>query len=127
MPLVGGLVLIGCALLLMRGLTATSEWTELLPGFVVGGLAIGVISPALAAAMVGVLSVERSGLASGVNNTFRQLGIAALGAVFTHHVDASDGAEGVTDGLNAIFLASAIVAFVAAAAAWPLLGRLRSA
>jgi EmrB/QacA subfamily drug resistance transporter len=130
-PLVAGLVLIGCSLLLMHGLTATSEWTELLPGFVVGGLAIGVISPALAAAMVGVLSVERSGLASGVNNTFRQLGIAvgiaALGAIFTHHVDGTAGAEGVTDGLNAIFLASAAVAFTGAAVAWPLLGRLRSA
>ena len=40
--------------------------------------------------MVGVLSVERSGLASGVNNTFRQLGIAvgiaAFGAIFDHHI-----------------------------------------
>jgi EmrB/QacA subfamily drug resistance transporter len=129
-PLVVGLVLIGCSLLLMRGLTASSEWTELLPGFVVGGLAIGIISPALAAAMVGVLSVERSGLASGVNNTFRQLGIAvgiaALGAIFTHHVGASRSAEGVVDGLNAIFLVSALTAFAGALIAWPLLGRLRS-
>lgn len=129
-PLVAGLVLIGCALLLMRGLEASSAWTELLPGFVVGGVAIGVISPALAAAMVGVLSVERSGLASGVNNTFRQLGIAVgiagLGAIFTHHTGAAAGAEGVTAGLNAIFLVSALVAFSAAALAWPLLGRLRS-
>jgi hypothetical protein len=33
----------------------------------------------------------------------------------------------VTDGLNAIFVASAAVAFTGAAVAWPLLGRLRSA
>ena len=76
-PLVAGLLLIGASLLLMRDLTVADDWTHLLPGFLVAGLAIGVISPALAAAMVGVLSVEHSGLASGVNNTFRQLGIAA--------------------------------------------------
>jgi hypothetical protein len=80
--------------------------------------------------MVGVLSVERSGLASGVNNTFRQLGIAvgiaALGAIFTHHArsEAASAAD-VVAGLNAIFLASALVAFAGAALAWPLLGRLR--
>ena len=62
----------------------------LIPGLLVGGLAVGVISPALAAAMVSVLPVERGGLASGINNTFRQLGIAVgiagLGAIFTHHL-----------------------------------------
>jgi MFS family permease len=162
--LVGGLTLIGCSLLLMHGLTVTSEWTALLPGFVVGGLAIGIISPALAAAMVGVLSVQRSGLASGVNNTFRQLGIgigiAVLGAIYQHSVSGrvndaitatgsqeagrlvgenqldhvqiagrsfADAAHaGAVDGLNTIFLVSALVAFTGAAAAWPLLGGLRS-
>ena len=122
-PLTAGLLLIAGSLLLMHGLDARSDWTELLPGFVVGGIAIGVISPALAAAMVGVLSHERSGLASGVNNTFRQLGIAVgiagLGAIFEHHT-------GVVDGLNAVFLVAAGVAVTGACAAWPLLGDLRT-
>jgi EmrB/QacA subfamily drug resistance transporter len=121
-PLVAGLVLIGAALLLMHGVTAASEWTALLPGLLVGGLAIGIISPALAAAMVGVLSVERSGLASGVNNTFRQLGIAVgiagLGAIFT-------GATSITDGLNDVLVVAAVVAFAGAAVAWPLLSPAR--
>ena len=131
-PLVAGLLLIATSLLLMRGLDPQSGWTELLPGFVVGGIAIGTISPALAAAMVGVLSIERSGLASGVNNTFRQLGIAvgiaALGAIFQHHVGlgAPGSAEAVVDALNAIFLVAAGVAVAGAAIAWPLLGGLRS-
>ena len=82
-------------------------------------------------AMVGVLSVERSGLASGVNNTFRQLGIAvgiaAFGAMFDHHIrTAAAPADGLVAGLNAIFLAAALVVVVAAVIAWPLLGRLRS-
>lgn len=130
--LVAGLLLIAASLLLMHGLRADSAWTELLPGFIVGGAAIGVISPALAAAMVGVLSPERSGLASGVNNTFRQLriavGIAALGAIFRHHTGAGGeaAAADVVAGLNAIFLVLAVVAVAGAAVAWPLLGDLRS-
>ena len=130
-PLVAGLVLIGTSLLLMRGIDASSEWTELLPGFIVGGIGMGVISPALAAAMVSVLPVESSGLASGINNTFRQLGIAmgtaALGAIFQHH--AGHGVHsptGITDGLNAVLLVAALAAFAAAAAAWPLLAHQRS-
>lgn len=124
LPLVGGLVLVALALGLMHGVEPGDRWTGLLPGLLVGGLAIGTISPALAAAMVAVLSVEQSGLAAGVNNTFRQLGIAVgiagLGAVFTHH-----GTD-VPDGLNAIFVVSAAVALAGAAVAWPLLGDLRS-
>lgn len=134
--LVGGLVLIAAGLLLLRGVDVEGPWTDLLPGLVVGGLAIGVISPALAAAMVGVLSVERSGLAAGVNNTFRQLGIgigiAVLGAIHQAAIDdrvagGGSAAAGAVDGLNAILLVCAIVAMLAAALAWPLLGDLRSA
>ncbi len=131
-PLVTGLVLIGCSLLLfMSGLTPTSEWTALIPGLLVGGLAVGIISPALAAAMVSVLPVERGGLASGINNTFRQLGIAVgiagLGAIFSHRaVGALDPRTGIVEGLDAVLAVSAAVAFGAAALAWPLLGRQRS-
>jgi EmrB/QacA subfamily drug resistance transporter len=130
-PLTAGLVLIGTGLLLMRSIDASSDWTALLPGLLVGGLAIGVISPALAAAMVSVLPVERSGLASGINNTFRQLGIAigiaGLGAIFEHHASpAVDVRVGLVDGLRAVLAVAAVVAFAAAAAAWPLLGKQRS-
>ena len=130
-PLTAGLLLIGIGLVLMRAVDTGSEWTALLPGLLVGGLAIGVISPALAAAMVSVLPVEQSGVASGINNTFRQLGIAigiaGLGAIFEHRVrGALDLHAGIVAGLDAVLLVAAAVAFVAAAIAWPLLGRQRS-
>ena len=130
-PLVTGLVLIGVGLLLMRAVDSSSNWTALLPGLLVGGLAIGVISPALAAAMVSVLPVERSGLASGINNTFRQLGIAigiaGLGAIFHHRVSAAlDARTGIVDGLEAVLMVAAVISFAAAALAWPLLGSQRS-
>lgn len=130
-PLAAGLVLIGLSLLLLRtGVSASSDWTAMLPGLVVGGLAIGTISPALAAAMVSVLPVDRSGLAAGINNTFRQLGIAigiaGLGAIF--HRNAADGAGSPAElvaGLDAVLLAAAAVALAAAAFVWPLLGQHR--
>jgi EmrB/QacA subfamily drug resistance transporter len=130
-PLIGGLVLLGAALLVMRGLTPASSWSALLPGMILGGIAIGAISPSLAAAMVSVLPVERSGLSSGINNTFRQLGIAmgiaGLGALFNARVDAAGGAiVGIVAGVNAVALVAAIVALAAGLVAWPLLGSHRS-
>jgi EmrB/QacA subfamily drug resistance transporter len=81
-----GMVMTGVGLLLMRGLTASSHWTALLAGFIIAGAGVGLINPALAATAIGVVPPQRSGMASGINNTFRQVGIAtgiaALGAVF---------------------------------------------
>src|SRR2546421_1812229 len=44
----GGLVMVGLGLFLMRGITPTSSWTELLPGFIVAGAGVGFVNPALA-------------------------------------------------------------------------------
>jgi EmrB/QacA subfamily drug resistance transporter len=81
-----GLALIGAGLLLMRGLSGSSHWTALLAGFVVAGVGIGLVNPALASTAIGVVPPQRSGMASGINSTFRQVGlatgIAGLGAIF---------------------------------------------
>ncbi len=91
-----GLLLVGVSLLLMRGLGATSSWTHLIPGMIVGGLAVGLINPPLASTAVGVVPPQRAGMASGINSTFRQVGIATgialLGSLF---------ASGVTSDLTA--------------------------
>ncbi|HXT93098.1 MAG TPA: MFS transporter, partial [Trebonia sp.] len=82
-----GLLLVGIGLILMGGLTGTSSWTHLIPGFIVSGLGAGLVNPPLASTAIGVVPPERAGMASGVNNTFRQVGIAAgiaaLGSIFT--------------------------------------------
>jgi predicted MFS family arabinose efflux permease len=90
-----GLGLSAIGMLLWRGLTPSSDWTALLAGFLVGGLGVGMVNPILASAAIGVVTPQRAGMASGINNTFRQVGtatgIAALGAVFlsqlTHHLE----------------------------------------
>jgi len=115
-----GMGLVGLALVLMHGLTASSGWTALLPGFLVGGLGIGLVNPALAGVAVGVVEPRRAGMASGINNTFRQVGIATgiagLGAIFQSKVHGANRAAFVS-GLNAILLVAAIVAFFGALAA----------
>ncbi len=85
-----GMALVGVGLLLMRGLTASSDWTALLAGFIVAGVGVGLINPALASTAIGVVPPQRSGMASGINSTFRQVGIAtgiaALGAIFENAI-----------------------------------------
>ena len=81
-----GLTLAGVGLLLMSGLSASSEWTALLPGFLVAGFGVGLLNPVIADVALSVVPKERSGMASGINDTFRQVGvavgIATWGAIF---------------------------------------------
>jgi EmrB/QacA subfamily drug resistance transporter len=85
-----GLILVGIGLLTMTAVDASSDWTVLIPGFILAGAGIGLINPPLASTAVGVVHHSRSGMASGINNTFRQVGIATgiagLGAIFQHDV-----------------------------------------
>ncbi len=88
-----GFLLAALGLFLMRGVEASadkSQWTHLIPGLILAGIGIGFVNVPLASTAVGVVSPERSGMASGVNSTFRQVGIAtgiaALGSIFAHQV-----------------------------------------
>ncbi|MGA2012925.1 MAG: MFS transporter [Solirubrobacteraceae bacterium] len=85
-----GLAMVGIGLMLMRGLTPESTWTHLIPGFVIAGAGAGMINPPLASTAIGVVTPDRAGMASGINSTFRQVGIATgiagLGSLFAHTV-----------------------------------------
>jgi EmrB/QacA subfamily drug resistance transporter len=163
-----GFVLIGTGLLLMRGLTPTSEWTHLLPGMILAGFGAGLVNVPLASTAVGVVEPARAGMASGINSTLRQVGIAtgiaALGSIFAsrlrdtvaaglagtpvsgqaHQLADAVGAgkvseaiaaapaparaaiahaaqAGFVDGLNAILLVGAIVAYAGAVLALTLI------
>ena len=80
-----GLGLVALGLLLMSGIDEHSRWTDLLPGFLLAGAGVGLTNPAIASTAVGVVDPRRSGMAAGINNTFRQVGIATgiagLGAI----------------------------------------------
>jgi EmrB/QacA subfamily drug resistance transporter len=86
-----GMALVGIGLYLMSGLDTSSKWTALLPGFLVAGAGIGMVNVVISSVAVGVVRPERAGMASGLNSTFRQVGIAtgiaALGVVFQTRVE----------------------------------------
>jgi hypothetical protein len=81
-----GLALTGVGMLLMSGIEADSEWTTLLGGFIVAGAGVGLLNPVIADVAVSVVPKERGGMAAGINDTFRQVGIAVgiavWGAIF---------------------------------------------
>ena len=101
-----GLLVSGVSLMLMRGLSVSSHWTHLLPGLLVGGLGIGMINPPLASTAIAVVPPRKAGMGSGINSTFRQVGIAtgiaALGSIFTSEIRSH-----VTAGLHAAHLGGA--------------------
>jgi EmrB/QacA subfamily drug resistance transporter len=86
-----GLATVGVGLLLMHGVSPNSGWTTLLGGFLVAGIGIGITNPGIGQAAIAVVPVEKSGMGSGINTTFRQVGIATgvagLGAVFQSSVN----------------------------------------
>jgi EmrB/QacA subfamily drug resistance transporter len=124
-----GFMLIGIGLLLMHGIDVSSDWTALLPGMIVAGVGAGLINVPLASTAVAVVEPVRAGMASGINSTFRQAGIAtgvaALGAIFAAAAPAGAGgpaaAQGFVDGINHIVLVGALVAFAAGIASFALI------
>ena len=141
-----GLAVITVAFLLMHGLTASSGWTALLPGFILLGAGVGLVNPPLAATAVGVVPPQSTGMGSGANSTFRQVGIAtgiaALGAAFEHHLTSTLGSAGhgvasgvvppnlreqataaFVGGMNELFLISAAIAAVGAVSSFFLIRR----
>jgi EmrB/QacA subfamily drug resistance transporter len=86
----GGLVVTGTGLVLMTRVAADSGWTVLLAGMIVAGAGSGLANPALASVAVETVPAEKAGIGSGINNTARQVGIAAgiaaLGAIFQSRV-----------------------------------------
>jgi EmrB/QacA subfamily drug resistance transporter len=98
----GGLALNGVALLLMWNIKLGSTWTTLLAGFIVAGIGIGLVNAPLASTAVSIVEPRRAGMASGINNTFRQIGIAtgiaALGAIFQSRITSHLAASGKVPG-----------------------------
>jgi fucose permease len=95
-----GLGLIALGLGLMGTMLHTqSSWRVLLPGFVIAGLGIGLANPALAAGALRVVDPERSGMASGISNTFRlagvAVGVAVFGAILESRIASSLSSAGV--------------------------------
>ena len=75
--LASGLLVCAAGLIAMRGVGAHGSWTHLIPGLVLWGVGSGLVNPTMTVAALAEVAPSQSGMASGVNNAARQLGIAA--------------------------------------------------
>jgi predicted MFS family arabinose efflux permease len=125
----GGLALVaaGMALLTMAGVS--SSWMILLPGLLVALIGTGLFNPALTNVALSSVPVEQSGVAAGVNDTFRQagiaVGVAALGALIPAEAALGGGGtpQEYVDGLRNALMAGAGLAAVGALAAVVLISK----
>jgi EmrB/QacA subfamily drug resistance transporter len=94
--LFSGLTIVAGGLVLMGGIDAGDGWTTLLPGFIVAGIGVGLLNPVIADLAVSVVPRAQSGMASGINDTFRQVGVA-IGLAVWGAVFVGRGADRVTE------------------------------
>jgi EmrB/QacA subfamily drug resistance transporter len=117
----GGLLLVAAGMALLTLAQVDSSWTVLLPGITVALVGTGLFNPSVSAVALGSVPAEQSGLAAGVNDTFRQagiaVGVAALGAL----IPAGDLLQGgsatdYVDGMHTALVAGAALALAGAIA-----------
>ncbi|MBQ0850661.1 MFS transporter [Streptomyces sp. BH-SS-21] len=113
-----GLLLIAAGNLLQARIDADSTGTVLVPGLIVAGLGVGSVLPTNASALLAEVPRERSGMAGGALNTFRQLGlalgVAVFGSVFADRVADGHGSPAAfADGVNATLRIASATALAA--------------
>jgi predicted MFS family arabinose efflux permease len=120
-----GMTLVATSLLLFSRLDLTSDFWNIFPGLIVGGLGMGLAMTPTTAAAMGSVPVDKAGVGSAVLNSMRQvggsLGIAIMGAIVASYVhvpptDRRATAQFVTGFEHALEVAAAI-AFAAAVVA----------
>src|ERR1017187_4169047 len=109
---------------------ADTGWTHLILGMAIAGAGSGLVNPPLASTAVGVVQPQHAGMASGINATFRQIGIATsvavLGSIFDSKIGGATAATATghyASALNEVVLIAACIAFVAGGLALVLIRR----
>jgi predicted MFS family arabinose efflux permease len=95
----GSMLLVAIGMALMTQLDGDSAWTALVPGFIVAGFGMGALGAVSSQASLAAVEPARAGMATGVVNTLRQVGIAAGVAIWGVLFQARTGAE-MTDQLT---------------------------
>jgi EmrB/QacA subfamily drug resistance transporter len=118
-----GLALVGVGMALLTMADVNSSWTVALPGSIVAMVGTGLFNPSVTAFALGSVPEHQSGLAAGVNDTFRQagiaVGVAALGALVPAGA-ALGGGDSVSyvNGLHDALWVCAALCAVGAVACW---------
>jgi len=129
-PVVAGMALLGVALFLLSRLDLDASAAVTLLWLGVAGVGIGLTTTPTTAAALDSVPPERAGVAAGVVNTFRivglSLGIATMGAILSAGTadvlaGGNKGDEAFVAGLSTSLTVNAVVAFLAALiGAWAL-------
>jgi EmrB/QacA subfamily drug resistance transporter len=124
----GGLALVSLGMALALLVRVDSSWTVTLPSLMIGLIGTGLFNPALTAVALGTVAPAQSGLAAGVNDTFRQagiaVGVAALGALVPAKAALGGGdPQAYVDGLHDAMLAGSALAAIGAVAAFCLISK----
>src|ERR687884_1562597 len=130
----GGMTVVAACCLVLSTVTLHSTFWHMLPAFILGGLGMSFVMTPMSAAAMGAVSVDKAGVASGVLNTFRQvgvaLGIAIMGAIIANRAAAAahggaDGPHAFVHGLTFGMRVSAAICLGAAIAAAVLVRKYR--
>jgi EmrB/QacA subfamily drug resistance transporter len=129
--IVVGLVFVAIGMALVTIVTPHSSWALVLPGEMTASLGTGLFNPALSAVALSALPERHGGLAAGVNDTFRNTGVAIGTALFGALVPAAaavghGSAAAYVNGLHHAVLLAAFLAAVGALASARLIGLRRS-
>ena len=123
----GGLALVGVGQALLTLAAVDSNWTVFLPGVIIACIGSGLFNPALSAVALSSAPQQMSGLAAGVNDTFRQagiaVGVAALGALVPAAHAFGGDAQTYVDGMKDALWVGAAVCVAGAIATAALLGK----
>ena len=116
-----GLALVGAGLAMLTIVAVDSSWWLFLPGLLVAMVGTGILNPTVSQVALSSAPPEQSGLAAGVNDMFRQagiaVGVAALGALIPAGAVLGDGSpRSYIDGLHNALWIGALLAMTAALA-----------
>jgi EmrB/QacA subfamily drug resistance transporter len=113
----GGMVLLAASLFIFSRLDASSDFWDILPGLLIGGLGMAIVMTPTTSAAMGSVPIDKAGVGSAVLNSMRQvggaLGIAVIGAIIAEAVHSAPGtpqsaAEFVTGYQHALTVAALI-------------------
>ena len=118
----GGMVLVAGSLVDFAQLNTSSGFWDILPGLLIGGVGMALTMSPMTSAALSAVAVDKAGVASGVLNTFRQvggsLGVAIGGAILASYVSVSPRSPAFADqfvsGLQHALYTSAGIALAAA-------------
>jgi EmrB/QacA subfamily drug resistance transporter len=121
-----GLGLVGVGMALMTLAQVDSSWAIGLPGSIVAMIGTGLFNPAVSGFALGSVPERQSGLAAGVNDTFRQagiaVGVAALGALIPAGAALGQGDPAAyVGGMHDALWVCAVLCAAGAIACWRLL------